>query len=63
MTRIQKITLFLLFAYGIWEIIVWQTSKNQQGAVIRADLIFIYPVLAILIIISLVQYFRKKMSS
>jgi hypothetical protein len=63
MTRIQKITVFLLVAYGIWELIVWQQSKSEQGAMIRADLIFIYPVLAVLIIISLVQYFRKKMSS
>jgi hypothetical protein len=60
MTGIQKITLFLLLAYGIWEIIVWQQSKNQQGAVIRVDLLVIYPVLFILIIISLVQYFWKK---
>jgi hypothetical protein len=60
MTRIQKITLSLLLAYGIWELIVWQTSKSEQGAMIRADLLVIYPVLAILIIISLVQYFKNK---
>ena len=60
MTRIQKRTLVLLMAYGVWEIIVWQWAKKEPGPIIRADLVFIYPVLAIFVIISLVQYFKKS---
>jgi len=61
-TKIQIATVFLILAYFIWELYVWFWSKTQPesgGAIIRVDLIIIYPILLILIIISLYQYFKK----
>ncbi len=57
LTKIQKATLLLIVLYLVWEIIVriWASMEPPEGALIRADLIFIYPVLIIMIIISLVQ--------
>ncbi|HRI84062.1 MAG TPA: hypothetical protein PK536_01305 [Ignavibacteria bacterium] len=57
MTKIQKFTLILLVLYGIWEIAVYIWSKNlpPNDPLIRADLILIYPLLIIMIIISIVQ--------
>jgi len=56
MTKIQKTTLILIVAYIIWEISlrIWDPEAN-----IRIDLLFIYPVLIVLIIVSLVQKFKK----
>jgi len=62
MTKVQIATIVLIIAYIIWEIAVRIWSKSQPeggGAVIRVDLIIIYPILIILIIISLYQYFSK----
>jgi hypothetical protein len=58
MTKIQKITIVLILIYIIWEIIVWFWAKKESGPIIRADLFFIYPVLGILVIISLFQLIR-----
>jgi hypothetical protein len=60
MTRIQKITIGLLVTYLVWEVVVNMTSKNDSGPLIRADLLVIYPVLLILIIVSLFQWLRRK---
>jgi len=56
MTKIQTTTIILIIAYIIWEIAIriWSPKAN-----IRVDLLIIYPVLIILIIISLVQKFTK----
>jgi len=61
MTTVQKVTAGLIVAYVIWEIYVrvWEKTENPAGATIRVDLMLIYPVLAILVIISLYQYFKK----
>ncbi|WP_074407902.1 hypothetical protein [Aquimarina megaterium] len=61
-TKVQIITFFALLAYIIWEICVWNWAKSQEygGAIIRVDLVIILPILLVLIIISLVQFFRKK---
>ena len=62
MTKIQITTIVLIIAYFIWELLVWFWIKGQPesgGAIIRVDLILIYPILLILIIISLYQYFKK----
>jgi len=61
-TKVQIATIVLIIAYIIWEIYVKVWSKSQPeggGAVIRVDLMIIYPILVILIIISLYQYFIK----
>jgi branched-subunit amino acid permease len=56
MTKIQKATLALIIAYIIWEISIriWDPEAN-----IRVDLVLIYPILIVLIVISLVQKFKK----
>jgi hypothetical protein len=59
LTKIQIATIVLIIAYIIWEIAVRLWSKSQAGAIIRVDLMIIYPILVILIIISLYQYFIK----
>ena len=62
MTKIQITTILLIIAYFIWELRVWFWSKSQPesgGAIIRVDLIIIYPILLLLIIISIYQYFKK----
>jgi len=59
MTKVQIATIVLIIAYIIWEIAVRLWSKSQAGAIIRVDLMIIYPILVILIIISLYQYFIK----
>ena len=63
MTKIQITTILLIIAYFIWELFVWFWAKGQPeggGAIIRVDLIVIYPVLIVMIIISLVQKFKKS---
>ncbi len=63
MTKIQITTILLIIAYFIWELFVWFWAKEQPeggGAIIRVDLIIIYPVLIVMIIISLVQKFKKS---
>lgn len=61
MTKIQKTTIFLLIAYIIWEVAlrIWEVNTHTDST-IRIDLLFIYPVLLILIIISFFQYFKGK---
>jgi len=62
LTKFQIITLFLIIAYLIWEITVriWSESQPESGgAIIRVDLIIIYPILLVLIIISAYQYLKK----
>lgn len=60
MTRIQKFTIALIILYFIWEIVVQIDSRNDDTAIIRVDLLLIIPILFIFMVISLVQYFRKK---
>lgn len=60
LTGIQKTTVVLLSLYSIWEIVVQIWAQSEKTAVIRADLVFIYPVLLVFILISLFQYFRNK---
>ncbi len=63
LTKVQIATLFLVIAYIIWEIYVriWSNSQPEGGgAVIRVDLLIIYPILLVLIIISIYQYFKNN---
>jgi hypothetical protein len=60
MTKTQIATFVLLASYLIWEVIVQIWARKIEGPIIRADLLFIYPVLVILIIISLYQRIRNK---
>jgi hypothetical protein len=62
MTRLQKVTLGLLIGYVVWELVVrvWMSQLPPSDPVIRADLIFIYPILLIFIFLSLRQYLRGR---
>lgn len=61
-TKIQIATLILIIAYFIWEISVWQWSQTltAPGPIIRVDLILIYPMLLVLIVLSIIQLIKKK---
>ena len=59
MTKTQKVTLWLMALYLVWEASVQYWAKDETTAVIRVDLIMIYPVLLVLVLISAWQYFRK----
>ena len=64
-TKLQLLTLAAIAAYLVCEFYFvsrWEASLPESDPVIRADLIFIYPLLLILIIISVVQFIRKKSS-
>ena len=62
MTLLQKITLGLLIGYVIWEIAVrvWMSQLPPSDPVIRADLVFIYPILLVFVLLSVWQYVRGK---
>ena len=65
LTTFQWLTLVALAAYLIYEFYFvsrWEATLPASDPVIRGDLVFIYPVLLLLIIISVVQYIRKKSS-
>jgi len=62
LTLLQKTTLGLLIGYVIWEIAVqiWIRQLPPSDPVIRADLIFIYPILLLFIFLSIWQYVHLK---
>jgi hypothetical protein len=60
MTKTQITTIILFAIYVVWEIIVQLWAKTEGGPIIRVDLLIIYPVLMILLIISLYQGIRTK---
>ena len=61
-TSIQRLTIVMLIAYIFWEIGIWIWSRNipPGDPLIRVDLIFIYPFLIILILVSVYQYFKTN---
>ncbi|WP_214828851.1 hypothetical protein [Exiguobacterium algae] len=62
LTKIQITTIVLFIAWGVWEFFVYDWAKTEDGPIIRADLVFILPILAIMLILSIVQLFRRKKS-
>jgi hypothetical protein len=63
-TKTQTVTLFLIVAYSVWEFSVWQWAKSTEngGAIIRVDLIIIYPILLVLIVVSTIQIIKKRLA-
>ncbi len=60
LTRLQIITISALVAYSIWEICVYQWAiKNVIGSSIRIDIFIIWPILLVLVILSVVEVCRK----
>lgn len=62
LTKTQKITIAAFVIYIIWEITVqiWASTLPPSDPVIRADLMLIYPLLILLVIISLIQFFKNR---
>ena len=63
LTVLQIITICGLIAFGIYELWYlpgWMATLSPDDSVIRTDLIIFVPVLIILIIISVIQFFRRK---
>lgn len=63
LSYVQWITLGALMAYLAYELYLvprWEANLPPGDPVIRADLFFIYPMLAILVVISALQLIRKR---
>lgn len=61
-SSIQRISIVLLVGYLIWELAIrlWASNLPPHDPLIRIDLIVIYPILIVLVIISLYQFFKTK---
>jgi len=61
-TRIQKISLALLFGYLVWEIALhlWMRRLPPHDPVLRVDLLIIYPILLIFLGLSIWQFWQNK---
>lgn len=60
LTKVQLFTIFSLLAYAVWEVAVQVWAKGVEGPIIRVDLVFIYPILVVLVIISIIQFVKRK---
>ena len=62
LTGIQRVTIILILASLVWEIAVriWMASLPAYDPVIRVDLLFIIPLLAVFITISIFQIILRK---
>jgi hypothetical protein len=58
LTKIQITTLITLFIYALWEYMVSVWAQSQVGPIIRVDLIIFYPLLLVLISISIYQRYQ-----
>ncbi len=63
-TGIQRLTIAMLLGYLFWEIGIWIWARKIPASdpIIRVDLIFIYPFLLVLIILSIYQYIKNNTS-
>jgi hypothetical protein len=61
LTRIQRVTLFLMTAALLWEIAIriWARSLPPHDPVIRADLLVIIPLLVVFVGFSIAQMLKK----
>lgn len=59
-SKLQLTTIFAIIAYLIWEYKVQIWMKTEPTVPIRADLVIILPILAILIILTIVQYVLRR---
>lgn len=59
-TKTQIVTIISLILYAIWEVYVATWAKTEAGPIIRIDLIIIFPILIVLIVLSLRQLFTRK---
>lgn len=59
-TKIQIVTVLLLLAWIAWEIYMKQWAKSQVGAIIRVDLLLIYPLIFIMTVLSILQLVKSR---
>ena len=61
LTRIQRVTLFLMAGALLWEIAIriWTRSLPPHDPVIRADLLVIIPLLVVFVGFSIAQMLKK----
>lgn len=59
-TKTQLITIIAFILYAIWEFYVAKWAETQIGAIIRVDLLIIYPILILLIALTIRQLFGSK---
>lgn len=60
LTKIQVTTVILIMIYVVWEIKVQIWAQSEPTVPIRVDLVLILPILFLMIILSILQYLRKK---
>lgn len=62
LTRIQRITIALLIGFIIWELAVriWARNLPESDPLIRVDLTVLIPVLLLFIVISVIQFLKRK---
>lgn len=63
-SSIQRVTVALLIGYIFWEmgIWIWKRELPPSDPLIRIDLVFIYPVLLLLVFLSVYQYLKSTIS-
>jgi hypothetical protein len=59
-TKTQILTIVSLILYSVWELHVSEWAKTEAGPIIRVDLIIIFPILIVLIILSIRQLLTRK---
>ncbi|WP_392486140.1 hypothetical protein ACER0A_010930 [Haloimpatiens sp. FM7315] len=59
-TKTQIVTIISLILYAVWELYVAKWAKTEVGPIIRVDLIIIYPILIVLIGLSIRQLLTRK---
>lgn len=47
-----------LVSYFIWEYYVWLWASGEDGAIIRIDLLFIWPALLVLFVVTGISWFK-----
>ncbi len=58
-TKLQKVTIVAILFNAIWEYCVKIWASGVAGPILRVDLLFVYPILAIMVSISLYQLLKK----
>ena len=64
LTKVQWVTLGLILFYLIWEFVILASWKAEtEGPLLRVDLLLMYPLIVIMVIISIWQYLKKSRKS
>ncbi|NGP45576.1 hypothetical protein G4V62_11660 [Bacillaceae bacterium SIJ1] len=58
-TKTQIVTIIFILGYIIWEIYVREWASTVSGPIIRVDLVIIYPILLLMVFLSIVQLVKR----